>query len=115
MPCLAELTEARTRDRVGTRGKFTATDMLDDHRRSRITKNTATAKNRLGDDDRHGREELDAEARLAVANRELHARNKRARHVQQGRAAGAELRAGMRRPRQGSSASWATARRVPER
>jgi hypothetical protein len=80
MPCLAELKEAWTRDRVDTRGEFTATDTLDDQRRSQITKNTATAKNRLGDDDRQGREELDAEAR----------------HAQQGRAAGAELRAGTR-------------------
>jgi hypothetical protein len=32
MPRLAELKEARTRDRVDTRGEFTATDMLDDYR-----------------------------------------------------------------------------------
>jgi hypothetical protein len=76
MPRLAELKEARTRDRVGTTGEFTATDTLDDHRRSRITKNTATAKNRLGDDDRHGREELDTEARHAIASRELCAHNR---------------------------------------
>jgi hypothetical protein len=71
MPRLAELKEARTKDRVGTRGEFTATDTLDNYRRSRITKNTATAKNRLGDDDRHAREELDAETRHAVASREF--------------------------------------------
>jgi hypothetical protein len=76
MPRLAELKEAWTRDRVGTRGEFTATDTLDDHRRNRIIKNTTTAKNRLGDDDRHGREELDAEARHAVASRELRAHNR---------------------------------------
>jgi hypothetical protein len=75
MPRLAELKEARTKDRVGTRGEFTATDMLDNHKRSRITKTTATAKNRLGDDDRHAREELDAETRHAVASRELRAHN----------------------------------------
>ena len=60
---------------MGTRGKFTATDMLDDHRRSRITKNTATAKNRLRNDDRHAREELDAETRHVVASRELRTHN----------------------------------------
>jgi hypothetical protein len=48
-----------------------ATDTLDNHRRSRITKNTATTKNRLGDDDRHTREKLDAETRHAVASREF--------------------------------------------
>jgi hypothetical protein len=71
MSRLAELKEAQTRDRVGTRGEFTATDTLDNYRRSRITKNTVTAKNRLGDDDRHAREELDAETRHAVASREF--------------------------------------------
>jgi hypothetical protein len=75
MPRLAELKEARNRDRVGTRGKFTATDTLDNHRRSQITKTTATAKNWLGDDDRHAREELDVETRHAVASRELRAHN----------------------------------------
>ena len=38
-------------------------------RAARLTKNIATAKNRLRDDDRHGREELDAKARQAVASR----------------------------------------------
>jgi hypothetical protein len=35
MPRLAELKEARTRDKVDTRGEFTATDTPDDHRRGR--------------------------------------------------------------------------------
>ena len=75
MPRLTELKEAQTRDRVDTRGEFTATDTHDNYRRSRITKNTTTAKNRLGDDDRHAREELDAETRHAVASKELRAHN----------------------------------------
>jgi hypothetical protein len=41
------------------------------NRRNRITKNTATAKNRLGDDERHAKEDLDAETRHAIASREL--------------------------------------------
>jgi hypothetical protein len=35
MSRLAELKEAQTRDKVDTRGEFTATDMPDDHRRGR--------------------------------------------------------------------------------
>jgi hypothetical protein len=96
MPRLTELKEARTRDRVGTRGEFTATDTLDNHRRRQITKNTTTAKNRLGDDDRHAREELDTKTRHTVTSRkfscvrqikkERTARAQRARHESSTRA-----------------------------
>jgi|UniRef100_A0A804R993 hypothetical protein len=51
-----------------------------------IIKNTTIAKNRLGEDNRHGREKLDAEARHVVASRELRARNRRVRHAQELRA-----------------------------
>jgi hypothetical protein len=78
------------RDRVGTRGEFIASDTFDNHRHRRITKNTTMAKNRLGDDDRHAREELDTKTRHAVTSREFScarqtkkertARAQRARH-----------------------------------